>query len=176
MTTTAVPTRNPIRQVAEFKREHPRGWTLMAAALLAGLSLLIGLGATVYDGLMNPLPRARIFFVIVGVFAFYLPGLLVGYAAFGLRRGRVSAVRAGAFAALGQGLLAAVVTPAQLLVLPLSVPLLVQGAIWTAFDLYVAWLLWRGVALGRGRRGGDARVRGGRGPGCRGGRGRFRVG
>ena len=129
----------------DFRREHPRGWTFLAAASMAGLSLVIGLATTIYDGAMNPLPRARLFFLAVGILAFYVPGLLMGYAALSLRRGRTTPVTLGVVAAVAQGVMAGVVTPGHALLLPFEPLTFVEGMLWTAADFYVAWRLWRSL-------------------------------
>lgn len=128
-----------------YRREHPRGWTVFATLLLGGMSLVIGLGVTIYDGILNPLTQPMLFFVAVGMLAFYIPGLLMGYAAWGVRNGRLTAVKLGIFAAVAQGLMAAVVTPGQFVVTSFSLVLLIEGILWTAADFYVAWLLWKSL-------------------------------
>ena len=143
-------TTQPIRRglfgrLADYRRDHPRGWTFMAAALMGGLSLVIGLGTTVYDGLLNNATRPMLFFLAVGLGAFYVPGLLMGYAAFGLRRGRVRAVQLGIVAAVAQGVMAGVVTPGQFWFTQFELVPLAEGILWTAADFYVAALLWRSL-------------------------------
>ena len=132
-------------RVAAFRRDHPRGWTFACTVLLAGLSLLIGLGVTVYDGVMNPLPRPRAFFILVGLFAFYAPGLLMAAAAVGLRRGWTRLVWLGALAALAQGAMAAVATFGQFAFTPFMMRPMVEFLLWSAADFYVAWRLWQSI-------------------------------
>ena len=132
-------------RLTDYRRDHPRGWTFMAAALLGGLSLVIGLGTTVYDGVLNKQTQPMLFFLAVGLGAFYLPGLLVGYAALSLRGGRAWAVRLGALAAAAQGLMAGIVTPGQFYFTSFEPLPLIEGILWTAADFYVAVLLWRSL-------------------------------
>ena len=132
-----------VNRVSAFRREHPRGWAFGWAMTMAGLSMVIGLGVTVYDGALNPLPRPRAFFIVVGLVAFYVPGMLMGLAAVGLRRGWAGLVRAGSLAALAQGAMALVPTFGHPAVGPFSPVLVIEGLLWTAADVYVALLLWR---------------------------------
>ena len=132
-------------RLMDYRRDHPRGWAFMAAALMGGLSLVIGLGTTIYDGALNKSTRPMLFFLAVGLGAFYLPGLLMGYAAFCLRRGRAVPVLLGSVAAAAQGVMAGVVTPGQFYFTSFELVPLVEGILWTAADFYVAWLLWRSL-------------------------------
>ena len=128
-------------KLAQFRREHPRAWTWMVAMAMAGLSLVLGLGVSIYDGVMNP-RVAPIFFVLLGLFAFYIPGLLMAVAAVGLRRGWVMAVRLGMAAALVQAVMAFGAAVGHGAVTYFSVLVLLEGFCWVAGDIYVAWRLW----------------------------------
>lgn len=128
-----------------MRREHPRAWTWMVTMLMAGLSLVIGLGVSIYDGVLNPLVEPAILFVLLGLIAFYIPGLLMAAAAIGLRRGWLRMVKLGALAALAQGFMALVATFGHPIIGYFSVLVLIEGLLWTAADFYVAWGLWRAL-------------------------------
>lgn len=134
-----------LASLLRMRREHPRGWTWSVTMLMAGLSLVIGLGVSIYDGVLNPLFRPAVFFVLVGLFAFYIPGLLMAVAAVGLRRGWVRMVKLGAMGALAQGFMAGAVSFGQFTVTEFSVLALVEGLLWTAGDFYVAGRLWKAL-------------------------------
>ena len=134
-----------LTSLVRMRREHPRGWTWSVTMLMAGLSLVIGLGVSVYDGVLNPLFLPAVFFVLVGLFAFYIPGLLMAAAAIGLRRGWVRMVKIGAIGAMAQGFMAGVATFGQFTVTEFSVLALVEGLLWTAGDFYVAGRLWKSL-------------------------------
>ena len=74
------------------------------AACLAILSLAVGLGIIVYDGLITSLPQFRAFWLVLGAGAFYLPGMGYGLAWWGLGSGRAWAVKAGIAAAVLQAI------------------------------------------------------------------------
>lgn len=131
-----------LRKLGEMRRQHPRGWTCMVTVLMAGLSLVLGLGVSIYDGVMNPLVEPAIIFVALGVVAFYIPGLMMAGAAVGLRRGWATAVKLGIAAALAQGLMALVAAVGHGAVGYFSVIIMIEGLFWVAADLYVAWRLW----------------------------------
>lgn len=133
------------RSLLAFRRQHPRDWTFGWAMIMAGLSLVIGLGVTIYDGVLNDLERPRAFFIAAGMLGFYLPGLLLAGAAFGLRRGWRRLVLAGAVAAMAQGAMALIITVGHFKVTPFSPIWFVEGLLWTAADVYVAWRLWRAL-------------------------------
>lgn len=128
-----------------MRREHPRAWTWMVTMLMAGLSLVIGLGVSIYDGVLSPLFEPTILFVLLGLIAFYIPGLLMAAAAIGLRRGWLRIVKLGALAALAQGFMALVAAFGHPTVGYFSVLVLIKGLLWTAADFYVAWRLWRAL-------------------------------
>lgn len=128
-----------------IRREHPRQWTWLVTMLMAGLSVVIGLGVSIYDGVLSPLFEPTILFVLLGVIAFYIPGLLMAAAAIGLRRGWLRVVKLGALAALVQGLMAIVAIFGQSTFSYFSVIATIEGILWTAADFYVAWRLWRAL-------------------------------
>lgn len=137
---------NPtLTQLTRMRREHPRGWTRMAAMLMAGLSLVIGLGVTIYDGGLGKYMQVKLFFIAVGLIGFNVPGLLMFAAAAGLNKGWVGVVRLGSLAAAAQGLMALVVTIGWFGVMEFEPLTMIQGLLWTAADFYVAWLLWRAL-------------------------------
>ena len=158
-------------RLMDYRRDHPRGWAFMAAALMGGLSLVIGLGTTIYDGALNKSTRPMLFFLAVGLGAFYLPGLLMGYAAFCLRRGRAVPVLLGSVAAAAQGVMAGVVTPGQFYFTSFELVPLVEGIAVDGGGLLRRLAAVAKFAVGAGRRGGAPRVRGGVGGGCGGGGG-----
>src|SRR5690606_18978416 len=133
------------QRVAAFHREHPRAWTWHATMVMAGLSLVVGLGTVFYDGLLNPQFRAMVFFVTIGVAALYVPGVVLGVAAIGVRRGWLRWVRAGVAAAIVQGVLALGAVAGHLWLGPVSLLLVLGGLFWATGDFYVAWRLKRSL-------------------------------
>ena len=124
---------------------HPRGRVFMFALVMAGLSIIIGVGTTVFDGILNPQRRPMLFFLAVGLIAFYVPGVLMALAATGLRRGWARLVQLGSAAALAQGCMAAFATVGQFHVTAFTLSAMVGGVLWTTADFALAWLLWRSV-------------------------------
>ncbi len=62
---------------------------------MAIISISVGLGVMIYDGLITSLPQFRAFWLVLGGVAFYLPGVAYLLSWWGLGRGRYMAALAG---------------------------------------------------------------------------------
>ena len=71
---------------------------------LSALSLLLGTGAIIWDGVIMANPQTRWLAIAVGAVGFYLPGLCFAGAIYGLFRGHLRLVQIGIVVAIVQGL------------------------------------------------------------------------
>ena len=128
------------------RRIDPITKARVGCGLMAGVSIAVGLGIIVVDGLLNPHARFRPFWIALGGVAFYGPGACLALAWWGLRAGRGWAVQIGLVAAVLQATLAAGATVYFAgFARPWSVLPMVEGMLWTAADVLVALQLRRAL-------------------------------
>jgi hypothetical protein len=117
------------------------------AAALALICIATGLATFLYDGILGDhTERIRRFWLVVGAVAFYGPGVAFGLAWWGLKNGRIWAIRVGQIGAMLQVAVALTAVISFAVIARMATPIiLLGGAAWIAIDVILFLQLARAV-------------------------------
>lgn len=134
-------------------------WWLIPAA---GLSLILGAGAIIWDGVLFANPQTKWLAIAVGALLLYTPGLCFAGAILGLIRGWPFFVKAGIAAGILQGVAALFGFVSMWYTRNWAVTSVMAIVLWSTMDFVAAWRLWNarrwaGLSV-QGRHGFDVAV------------------